>query len=46
MEHLEPEKCEGHYGVDGIASLANLEVNYQTENWGEVEDSILSVNAS
>lgn len=40
MEYLEPEKCEGRYGVEGIASLATVEVRWQTQRWGEVEDSI------
>jgi ATP synthase mitochondrial F1 complex assembly factor 2 len=41
MEYLHPEKCEGRYGVEGIAHLANLEVRWQTQMWGEVEDSII-----
>ena len=40
MEYLAPEKCEKRYGVDGIAHLASLEVRFQTQMWGEVEDSI------
>jgi ATP synthase mitochondrial F1 complex assembly factor 2 len=40
MEYLEPEKCKGRYGVEGIAQLASLEVRFQTQMWGEVEDSM------
>jgi len=40
LEYLNPEKCQGHYGVEGIAQLASLEVRFQTQLWGEVEDSI------
>jgi ATP synthase F1 complex assembly factor 2 len=40
MEYLAPEKCEGRYGVDGISHLASLEVRFQTQMWGEVEDSM------
>lgn len=40
MEYLEPEKCEERYGVEGISHLASLEVRFQTQMWGEVEDSI------
>jgi chaperone required for assembly of F1-ATPase len=39
MEYLSPEKCEGRYGVEGISHLAGLEVRFQTQMWGEVEDS-------
>jgi len=40
MEYLDPEKCPGErYGVEGIAHLASLEVRFQTQMWGEVEDS-------
>lgn len=39
MEYLSPEKCDGRYGVDGIAYLASLEVRFQTQMWGEVEDT-------
>ena len=39
MEYLQPEKCEGRYGVEGISHLASLEVRFQTQMWGEVEDS-------
>jgi len=42
MEYLDPEKCEGRYGVEGIAHLASLEVRWQTEMWGEVEDSMVA----
>lgn len=40
MEYMDPEKCEGRYGVEGISHLASLEVRFQTQMWGEVEDSI------
>ena len=40
MEYLSPEKCPGRYGVEGISRLASLEVRFQTQIWGEVEDSI------
>ena len=40
MEYLNPEKCPGErYGVERIARLATLEVRFQTQMWGEVEDS-------
>jgi len=39
MEYISPEKCERRYGVEGIAHLASLEVRFQTQMWGEVEDS-------
>jgi len=39
MEYLDPEKCPGRYGVEGISHLASLEVRFQTQMWGEVEDS-------
>lgn len=39
MEYISPEKCEGRYGVEGIAHLSSLEVRFQTQRWGEVEDS-------
>lgn len=39
MEYISPEKCDGRYGVEGIAHLASLEVRFQTQMWGEVEDS-------
>jgi ATP synthase mitochondrial F1 complex assembly factor 2 len=39
MEYLQPDKCEGRYGVEGISHLASLEVRFQTQMWGEVEDS-------
>jgi len=40
MEYLDPEKCPGErYGVERIAHLASLEVRFQTQMWGEVEDS-------
>jgi len=45
MEYLDPEKCEGRYGVEGIAHLASLEVRWQTQMWGEVEDSNYLVQA-
>ena len=40
MEYLSPKKCEGRYGVEGISQLACLEVRFQTQMWGEVEDSM------
>jgi chaperone required for assembly of F1-ATPase len=40
MEYTEPEKCPNRYGVEGIAQLASLEVRFQTQMWGEVEDSM------
>ena len=33
------EKGEGALGVEKIANLATLEVRYQVQNWGEVEDT-------
>jgi len=40
MEYTSPEKCGGRrYGVEEISELANLEVRFQTQMWGEVEDS-------
>ena len=40
LEYLAPEKCDGRYGVDTISHLASLEVRFQTQMWGEVEDSL------
>ena len=42
MEYLSPEQCPQRYSVEGISNLASLEVRFQTEMWGEVEDSIPS----
>ena len=39
MEYISPEKCGRRYGVEGIAHLSSLEVRFQTQRWGEVEDS-------
>jgi ATP synthase F1 complex assembly factor 2 len=40
MEYTSPDKCGSRrYGVEGISELANLEVRFQTQMWGEVEDS-------
>jgi len=41
MEYLAPEECPSGYGVEGISHLASLEVRFQTQMWGEVEDSIV-----
>jgi chaperone required for assembly of F1-ATPase len=46
MEYLQPEKCEGRYGVEGISHLASLEVRFQTQMWGEVEDSNIPMRLS
>jgi chaperone required for assembly of F1-ATPase len=40
MEYVAPESCPSRYGVEGIAQLASLEVRFQTQMWGEVEDSM------
>ena len=40
LEYLDPEKCPERYGVEGISHLASLEVRFQTQMWGEVEDSM------
>jgi hypothetical protein len=44
MEYKSPEKCPtiaglSRYGVEKISQLATLEVQFQTQQWGEVEDS-------
>ena len=40
MEYLDPEKYPDRYGLEGISYLASLEVRFQTQMWGEVEDSM------
>ena len=42
MEYTDPEKCQSgpRYGVESIAQRASLEVRFQTQMWGEVEDSM------
>lgn len=36
---IDGERGTGSLGVEEIAQLATLEVRYQTQNWGEVEDT-------
>ena len=42
MEYTNPNKCQSgpRYGVESIAQRASLEVSFQTQKWGEVEDSM------